>query len=252
MKLTVIATLITIFSATCMGQAVTDLYEAADYDGLRYRLLKPAVPAPGKKYPVVLFLHGAGERGNDNAAQLKYFPTWMAAEPMRSDYPAFVIAPQCPPGKRWGSLDWSKKSYDYAQDPVAEMVKVQHILMKVLENPAADPNRVYLTGLSMGGFGSWELASRDPETFAAVVPICGGGDISHAHKLVGIPLWAFHGGADKVVKPELSRQMIDAIKQAGGHPKYTELPGVGHDSWTPAYQNAELMKWLFSQVRKAE
>ena len=112
-----------------------------------------------------------------------------------------------------------------------------------------DPGRIYLTGLSMGGYGAWELAARIPERFAAVAPICGGGDEAQAAKLVGLPIWCFHGADDKVVPVERSRSMVAAIKAAGGEPKFSELPGVGHDSWTPAYRDGALLGWLFQQRR---
>ncbi len=129
------------------------------------------------------------------------------------------------------------------------MQVAEGILREVEQKYPVDPARVYLTGLSMGGFGSWNLASRHPDWFAALVPICGGGDPSHAAELAKIPTWAFHGADDKVVPPSLSQQMIEAIRAAGGKPQYTELPGVGHDSWTPAYKDPNgVLPWMFEQV----
>jgi predicted peptidase len=124
------------------------------------------------------------------------------------------------------------------------------ILDEVLKTEPIDPDRVYLTGLSMGGYGTWDLAERMPKRFAAAVPICGGGDDTKANRLVGLPLWAWHGDADPAVPVERSRQMIAAIKTAGGNAKFTELPGVGHDSWTKAYTDPEgAIPWLFEQRR---
>ncbi|MBI1371700.1 MAG: phospholipase [Phycisphaera sp.] len=218
---------------------------------LKYQLLKPAKIEPGVKYPVVLFLHGAGERGDNNTAQLKYLPEWMSADDMRAKYPCFLIAPQCPTERKWGSLDWRKKVDGYADEPIAEAKLVEALLKQVLETQPVDKDRVYLTGLSMGGFGSWEMAVRHPDWFAAVAPICGAGDTSKAKALVGLPIWAWHGDADTAVPVQKSRDMIAAIKAAGGDPKYTELPGVGHNSWTAAYTNADgVIPWLFQQKRK--
>lgn len=200
-----------------------------------YRLLKPKAPKPGRTYPVVLFLHGAGQVGLDNRSQLKHLPAQMAAEPWRSRYPCFLIAPQCPPGRSW----------------LNEVDVLLAILERVLNEHPADPRRVYLTGLSMGGFGSWNLATLYPERFAAVVPICGGGNPALAARLLDVPIWAVHGDADTVVPVEQSRTMIDAIQNAGGSPRYTELRGVTHNSWTPAYRQPDgVIAWMFRQVNR--
>lgn len=215
-----------------------------------YRLLRPATVEPGKHYPLVLFLHGAGERGSDNTSQLKYLPTWLAEPAWRQQFPCFVIAPQCRSEHRWSAFNWSdKKSSPLAAEPTTDLAAAIAALERVCESEPVDPDRVYLTGLSMGGYGSWELAARMPERFAAVAPICGGGDEAQAAKLADLPIWCFHGGADRVVPVERSRSMIDAIEAAGGKPKYTEFPGVGHDSWTPAYRDSGLLEWLFAQRR---
>jgi predicted peptidase len=205
---------------------------------------------PGKQYPLVLFLHGAGERGNDNSSQLQYLPTWLAGAAWRQQFPCFVIAPQCRAEHRWSAFNWSdKKSSPLAAEPTTDLAAAIAALEKVSASEPVDPDRVYLTGLSMGGYGSWELAARMPERFAAVSPICGGGDEAQAKKLTSLPIWCFHGGADQVVPVARSRAMIAAIEAAGGKPKYTEFPGVGHDSWTPAYRDSGLLEWLFAQRR---
>jgi predicted peptidase len=117
----------------------------------------------------------------------------------------------------------------------------------VISHEAVDPARIYLTGLSMGGYGTWDLAARQPERFAAILPICGGGDEATAPRLAKLPIWCFHGDADTVVPVERSRTMIAAVRAAGGSPKYSELPGVGHDSWTPAYRDPAVLDWLFAK-----
>jgi predicted peptidase len=127
------------------------------------------------------------------------------------------------------------------------------VLERVLADYPTDPDRVYLTGLSMGGYGSWDLAERMPERFAAVAPVCGGGDTSRADRLVKLPIWAWHGDQDPAVPVARSREMIAAIEKAGGHPKYTELPGVAHNSWIQAYGNADgLIPWMFAQARTGQ
>jgi predicted peptidase len=219
----------------------------------KYRLLSPAKPEKDKKYPVILFLHGAGERGDDNEAQLKYFPTWMAEAKMREKYPCYVIAPQCRSGEKWSVANWGAKESDaMPKEPTEQLSAAIGMLDSLMKSGMpVDEKRVYLTGLSMGGYGSWELAMRQPDRFAAVAPICGGGDESQAEKLVKVPIWAWHGDADNAVPVERSRKMIEAITKAGGKPKYTELKGVGHDSWTPAYTKDDgLIPWMFEQAKK--
>ncbi len=213
-----------------------------------YRLLAPREVSDGQRYPLVLFLHGAGERGDDNRAQIRYLPTWMAQEPNRTQYPCFLIAPQCRSDRLWVE---TPRAFDRAaprQPPGPQMQVVIDILAAVIAEFPIDLARLYLTGLSMGGFGSWDLGTRLAERWAAVAPICGGGDELYADRLVGVPVWAWHGAADDVVPVARSRRMIDAIRAAGGDPQYTELPGVGHDSWTLAYTDPNgLLPWLFAQ-----
>ena len=241
--------------------AVTDTIHERNYvyktdDGathtFKYRLLTPEKIEPGKKYPVVLFLHGAGERGNDDTAQLKYLPTWMAAPKMRAAYPCFLIAPQCPSGEKWVDSPWNKRTSQPLPDKMSQPMKIAvGILDDVIKTEPVDKHRIYLTGLSMGGYGTWDLAERMPDRFAAVAPICGGGDDSKADRLVKIPLWCWHGDADPAVPIERSRQMIAAIEKAGGHPKFTVLPGVGHNSWTKAYTDPHgVIPWMFEQRKK--
>ena len=214
----------------------------------RYRLLRPESVEPGKRYPLVLYLHGAGERGTDNLAQLKYLPEWMAQDDYRRRFPTFLLAPQCRPERPWVE---TSRAFDRAaprQAPGPQMQVVIAILEAALSDLPVDPARLYLTGLSMGGFGSWDLGTRLAERWAAVAPICGGGDELYADRLAGTPVWAWHGDADDVVPVARSRRMIEALRRAGGKPRYTELAGVGHDSWTPAYTSAEgAVPWLFAQ-----
>ena len=215
---------------------------AYENESFKYRLLEPEKIEPGKKYPLVLFLHGAGERGDDNAKQLQYLPELMVTPEYRQKFPCFLIAPQCRANKWWVARGADKAGVS------EQMQVVEGILREVEQKFPVDLSRVYLTGLSMGGFGSWNLAGRHPEWFAALVPICGGGDPADADKLAKLPIWAFHGLEDKVVPPKLSQQMIEAVRAAGGNPKYTELPEVGHDSWTPAYSDPDgVVAWMFEQ-----
>jgi predicted peptidase len=215
---------------------------------VRYRLLKPALVEPGKTYPVVLFLHGAGERGDDNRRQLVYLPEWMTRKEWRDRYACYLIAPQCHAAESWMRPKRADDETAKSRPQAGDTEVVLGILRAVTAAEPVDRRRVYLTGLSMGGYGSWSLAAQHPELFAAVVPICGGGDPAWATKLKDVPIWAVHGGADTTVPPQNSRKMIDAIKAAGGSPRYTELEGVGHNSWTPAYDDPQgVLPWMFQQ-----
>jgi predicted peptidase len=217
-----------------------------------WRLLRPASIEPDRRYPVVLFLHGAGERGDDNVMQLKYLPTWMTEPANREKYPCFLIAPQCRTDGRWADVAWAaRESSPQASSPTTDMAAAIAALDAVLAAEPADATRIYVTGLSMGGFGTWDLAARTPERFAAILPICGGGDERTAARIVALPTWVAHGDADRAVAVERSRSMVAALKAAGGMPTYVEMPGVGHDSWTPTYRDPAALDWLFGQRRAA-
>ncbi len=232
-----------------------DRYEAREYKGgergvLKYRILKPNDYDKTKKYPLVLFLHGAGERGDDNKKQLVHAMTDFASDDVMQKHPAFVIAPQCPTDHKWVNVDWSADSHEMPVMPSKSMKLSLDLLDALQREFNIDAQRIYVTGLSMGGFGTWDAVQRRPVTFAAAIPVCGGGDPAIAKSFDHIPIWCFHGGADTVVKPARSRQMIDALKASGGEPKYTEYDGVGHNSWAATYANREVLDWLFKQQRK--
>jgi predicted peptidase len=220
---------------------------------LRYRLLRPDVKNsddPKKAYPLVLFLHGAGERGDDNDKQLVHGVPDFAKPAIRKEYPCFLIAPQCPAKFKWVDVDWSADSHKLPAEPTEPLRQCVELIAALQKEFAVDGKRIYVTGLSMGGYGAWDILVRHPELFAAAAPVCGGGDEATAGKIAKIPVWAFHGAKDGVVKPARSRNMVEALKKAGGTPKYTEYPTVGHDSWVPTYRDPELYKWLFAQKRE--
>ncbi|MBO0698496.1 MAG: prolyl oligopeptidase family serine peptidase [Zavarzinella sp.] len=238
-----------------MAEAKDDLplekhvYEAGR-EQLPYRLLKPLAVEDGKRYPLVIFLHGAGERGTDNEKQLIHGVPQFATKANREKYPCFLIAPQCPEGKRWVEVDWSADRHTQPKEPGEVGRLTLGLIEKAVHDLPIDPKRVYITGLSMGGYGTWDLLARRPDLFAAAVPVCGGADEATAPKIKDIPVWAFHGAKDAAVKPARSRNMIAALEKAGGTPKYTEYPDVGHDSWNPAYADPKLYEWLFAQKKK--
>lgn len=231
--------------------AAADLFVKREFKSdklvLPYRLLTPANYDKTKSYPVVLFLHGAGERGNDNIAQLKHGMNDFCTATNRCEYPCFVVAPQCPANSQWVLVPWSAEQHTQPERPSEPLAAALAAVAELEKEFNIDSSRFYITGLSMGGYGTWDAIQRHPERFAAAVPVCGGGDEKAGDRLTKIPVWAFHGALDTAVKPERSRKMIAAIKAAGGDPKYTEYEDVAHDSWVRAYSDPEMMKWMFAQ-----
>jgi predicted peptidase len=219
--------------------------EAKDFKGLKYRLFKP--DAIEGKIPLVLFLHGAGERGDDNAAQTRHGVKAFTAQ--RAKHPHVLVAPQCPKDKKWNDVNWHAMSHTTPEKPSEPMALVLELLDVLPKELPIDAKRIYVTGLSMGGYGTWDLLARRPALFAAGVPICGGGDETSAAAFAKVPQWIFHGDKDGVVKPERSRNMVEALKKAGGEPKYTEYPGVGHNAWDKAYGDPALFEWLFARSK---
>jgi predicted peptidase len=219
--------------------------EAKDFKGLKYRLFKP--DAIEGKIPLVLFLHGAGERGDDNLAQTRHGVKAFTAR--RAKHPHVLVAPQCPKDKKWSDVNWQAMSHTTPEKPSEPMALVMELLDVLPKELPIDPKRIYVTGLSMGGYGTWDLLARRPELFAAAVPVCGGGDETSAASFAKVPQWIFHGDKDGVVKPERSRNMVEALKKAGGDPKYTEYPGVGHNAWDKAYADPALFEWLFARSK---
>lgn len=230
----------------------TNVYAASDGKSLNFRQLNPIKVEEGKKYPLVIFLHGAGERGDDNQVQLKHGMDKFASPAVREKYPCYVIAPQCPAGEQWVNVPWSADKHKNPEKPSGAMGRVFEVVDAYVKNLPVDADRIYITGLSMGGYGTWDAIARRPNFFAAAIPICGGGDSSDVSAYKSLPIWAFHGDKDTAVKVERSRDMIAALKKAGGDPKYTEYPGVGHNSWTETYNNDDVIAWLFAQKREAK
>jgi predicted peptidase len=233
-----------------------DLFEARTFRGtageLKYRLLKPKDYNANRKYPVVIFFHGAGERGDDNAKQLVHGMGNFASDEIRQKYPAFVVAPQCPAGQQWVNVPWSAPRHDMPKEPAPSLALSMELLDALEKEFSIDTARQYVTGLSMGGYATWDAIQRYPDRFAAAAPICGGGDDQAVKEIAKLPIWAFHGDQDTAVKPERSRAMISALKTAGGEPKYTEYKNTGHDSWSATYRDPEFYAWLFAQKKASE
>ena len=215
-----------------------------------YRLLHPREIVPGQRYPLVLLLHGAGERGEDNRQQLVHVASRFVQEDARADHPCFVLVPQCPAGEQWVNTPWS--TTDHRQGEISRaLAEVLPMLDYVCANNPVDLARLYLVGLSMGGYGVWDLATRFPHRWAGMIALCGGGDTPLAPRLVNLPIWAFHGEKDNVVPPGNSIAMVEAVKAAGGHPRLTLFPDAWHDCWTPAMAYPGVLDWLFSQALSA-
>jgi predicted peptidase len=217
-------------------------------DTLNYRLLFPDADTL-RKYPLVIFLHGSGERGNDNEAQLKWGVQNFATDKNMVEHPAIVIAPQCPLNQSWSNVKRSQNStaMELLSTPSKPMQLVIELIKQLISKMPVDTNRIYITGLSMGGYGTFDAIERYPNLFAAAVPVCGGGDISKASTIVRIPIWIFHGAEDPAVNTANSVEMNAALMKAGAHPGLTIYPETGHFSWLAAYSDEHMMEWLFRQ-----
>jgi len=212
-----------------------------------YLLLPPEELVEGERYPLVLFLHGAGERGNDNERQKGHFPERMARDWYREQFPCYVLAPQCPVDVRWADVDYSTPvGKPFPSDPMRAAIAA---LGEVVRDHPIDHDRIMLTGLSMGGYGTFDLAARHPEWFAAAAPVCGGADERIAPRYAGLPLHVWHGDADTTISPERSRVMVNAMNNLKLEVHYTEVPGVGHNSWEQAYGKDGCIDELFAARR---
>jgi predicted peptidase len=199
---------------------------------LQYLLYLPPDYESQTEWPLVIFLHGYGERGDDlDLVKVNGLPKRIAAG---DDFPFVVVSPQCPDTTVWPE----------------QVVELNALLDHLIAEYNVDTHRVYLTGLSMGGYGTWYLAARYPERFAAIAPICGGGGWWMHNQLKSVPAWVFHGDADEIVSLIESERMVKRLQEAGGDVQFTVYPGVGHDSWTATYNNPELYTWFLSHSRE--
>jgi len=198
--------------------------------GCGYLLFLPRdYKSTGKRWPLILFLHGAGERGDDIERVKKHGVAKVVGQ--QPDFPFIVVSPQCP-AEGW----WSGDVLAALLDEVEKKYRV-------------DKKRIYLTGLSMGGFGTWNLAMEQPHRFAAIVPICGRGNPLLVHRIKHLPIWVFHGAKDKVVPLSNSVDLVRALRKCGAKPKFTIYPDAAHDSWTRTYENPRLYEWMLKFSR---
>lgn len=228
-------------------------------DTLRYRLLTPANYDIHKAYPIIIFLHGSGERGSDNNAQLLHGGALFLKDSLRQAFPAFVLFPQCPKDQTWAPMklirdkDGNVKDvkFELTSEPTKPAALVKQVLDSLLASGKIDPKQVYLGGLSLGGMGTFDMLARYPDVFAAAFPICSAGDVTAASRYgKKVAMWIFHGGDDKVVPVDFSRAFYKALKGMNADVKYTEYPGVGHNSWDNAFAEPTLLPWLFSHKKQ--
>ncbi len=220
---------------------------------LPYRLFIPHGYHSNKRYPLVLVLHGGGERGNENREQLTSGVRAFVSKYAQSIQNCFVLAPQCPKNTQWHSTKTGELPfYNYNIDDIPE-TKIMKILIEMIMNLQVefkiDKNRIYVTGYSMGSTGTWNILMRYPDIFAAALTINGVSDPSKAKRISHIPIWAFHGSKDHISPIENTKQMISALKNSGGKPRFTEYRGLGHDIWNRVYGERDVIKWLLSQRR---
>ena len=238
-----------------------DIYEKKEfvYNGnvLPYRLLYPANYDKNKKYPLLLFLHGAGERGKDNEKQLIHGSKLFITDENRKNFPAIVVFPQCPQESFWAVMktDQTKqpplRTFDYTVEPNWPLAAANELVKKLSNEEGVDKKQIFISGLSMGGMGTFESVYRYPGMYAAASPICGGGDVNHYDKRVTkTAFWVFHGAADAVVNVKLSQEMVAKLKSLKAEVKYTEYPGVNHNSWDNAFAEKDYLSWMLSHKKK--
>ena len=251
-----------LLSAGLFASDIDKYYAKKEYisprrDTLRYRVLEPERIEKNKKYPLVLFLHGAGERGSDNEAQLVHGANMFLNLVIRDQHPTFVIYPQCPSECSWSNS--SKPNSEgksggerFPENPeiTIPMEAVKAVLDMYMNNDNVDVNRIYVMGLSMGGMGTFDLLCRFPDLFAAAIPICGGINPERLEKASPTTaITIYHGDKDDAVFVENSRAAYRALKKIGKIPRYIEFPGCGHNSWDPAFNQPDFLEWLFRQSK---
>lgn len=218
-------------------------------DTLPYRYYVPELGA-GQKIPLVVYLHGGGECGNDNEKQLLGGVPYFMIDSIKAKYKCAVFAPQCAQKTGWVNSDVHTLSAKITDKPVKYLQMAFEVIDSLKHLSFIDSNRIYITGFSYGGYGTWDAISRKPAFFAAAAPLCGGGDTLMAQKIINVPVWAFHGGKDDIVSPTQTTAMVNAIKTAGGNAKITIYPDAEHYICDKAYTQPGFMQWMFSQTKK--
>lgn len=223
------------------------------YNGeLNYRIYIPDDYSDDKSYNLLIFLHGAGERGEDNELQIKYNVNILQRTVDHEAYSkeCIIIAPQCPPNCQWVNTPWGNGDYRVSNVEISKpMSSLLGLIDEILEEYNINKNKIYISGISMGGYGTWYLLMTKPQLFAAGIPVCGGADSTMAENVKNIPIWTFHGDVDSAVPVSGTRTMVKALKDIGADIRYTEYPDVDHNSWVNAFNEPELLDWLFSKSK---
>jgi predicted peptidase len=261
MKLALAALLIVLQSPAILAQDLS-LYEKRTFtsskgQALPYRILFPENYDRTKKYPLIIVLHGGGERGNDNEKQLMHGARLFLTEENRKNYPAIIVFPQCPAESYWGNVKIDRSTspltltFDYSLPETPALHAAMELTKSLISNESVNKTQVYITGLSMGGMGTFEAVYRYPKLFAAAVPICGGGDAARYDKRVTkTPFRIFHGSVDAVVAVKHSQQMVERLKKLNANVSYIEYPGVNHNSWDNAFAEPDFLRWMIQYKKK--
>lgn len=256
-KLSVVLALVAM-TLTVKSQDILSMYKESVFSkngkSLPYRIMYPKNFNPKQKYPLLIFLHGSGERGSDNKAQLTHGASLFASDSVRDKFPAIVIFPQCPAEDYWARVKTNQDEKGFRSfvfEPEGKPTEAMELLVELVKSFShekfVDRKMIYVGGLSMGGMGTFEILSRLPKTFAAAFTICGGSNPNSAKKYAKyVKVWIFHGEMDDVVSPEYSKSMAKAIQSYGGTAKLTLYPYANHNSWDSAFAEPELLPWLFS------
>jgi len=225
------------------------VYTNAAGETFPYRLGAPQFPEAGKKYPLILFLHGSGECGTNNLSQIKVGLPALVKSLLKQPEQVMVAAPQCQNGNWWVRHLALSPEYAASKDPTPSLEVALELCRHLVAARQADPDRLYITGLSLGGFGVWDAIQREPNLFAAAIPICGGGDIRRVREIKTLPIWIFHGREDKNVPVACGRRMEEALRQIKGRAKYTEYENGAHNVWDRTYADPAVIGWLLKQSR---
>ena len=242
-----------VLNLSAQDHYIAKSFTASSGQSVDYRELKPENLINGKKYPLIIFMHGAGERGSDNCSQLLHGSQMFLNPVNRAEYPSYVIFPQCPKDKYWSlsqrpNIKTEKLKAD--KEPTMLVKALKELIDSYLENPSVDKSRVYIMGLSMGAIATFDMVWRYPEIFAAAIPICGAADTEKIIHIKGVKWRIYHGDADNAVPVECSRDAYKALKSAGADVEYFAFPGCKHVSWYLAFNQPDFMDWLYSQRKR--
>lgn len=237
---------------------MTDLFRADSFTSskgtqLNYRIYIPENYDESKSYPMILFLHGADQRGNDNVSQIKVGISEAFKDTSSPIYDCIVVAPQCPADDKWVNVKaWTFVDYEATSIRESDsLAAVVELIAKLQSKYSIDKNRLYATGLSMGGYGTWDLLVRHPKLFAAAMPLCGGADYRQASRIKNIPIWTFHGEKDEIVPCIGTEKMVAELEKLGGNCKYTPIPDAGHAIWPEVYAREDVIPWLLSHSKSS-